>query len=128
MRRVPWKAGPAADAGGELLVSLTDFTVARWRDVPGMWLTGLRLRRGWPETEGAVGLWLWAVPRQRRSGSVSVWTSEDALRGFVRRPDHVAIMRRYRDCGVLESTSWQMERAEPGAVWSEALRRLQPRR
>jgi hypothetical protein len=41
-----------------------------------------------------------------RSGSVSVWTSEDDLRRFVGLPLHVDVMRRNRDRGTLRSTTW----------------------
>jgi heme-degrading monooxygenase HmoA len=124
IRRVPWKPGPADGADGEVFVSLTDYTDRRWRNVPRVWFDGLRLRRAWPSMRGAVGLVLWAEAEQRRCGSVSVWTSEDDLRAFVRWPPHVAIMSRHRDRGDLVATSWRAERFDREAIWAEARRRL----
>src|SRR5438876_9805914 len=91
-----WKRGPAVLAEGAALVSLTDFTFARWRDLPGAWLAAARLRRHWPARDGAVGLMLWSQPWRRRSGSISIWRSEANLERFIRSPEHLAIMRSYR--------------------------------
>jgi len=118
----PCAPGPDAAASGPVVVSVTDFTVARWRHVPGIALTGLRLRMGWYAMPGAVGLWLWSLPAQRRSGSISVWTGEDELRRFVALPEHVAVMRRNRDRGALRATTWRAERFAARHVISSALR------
>ena len=124
-RRAPWKRGAAADAEGEVLVSLTDFTGHSLRNTPRVWFDGLRLRRAWPSMRGAVGLVLWAsVEDRHRSGSLSVWRSEEDLRSFVRWPPHVAIMRRHRDRGELTATTWVAERFDRDAIWAEAKRRL----
>jgi hypothetical protein len=106
----PWAPGPAATNTGAVVVSVTDFTVDRWRDVPLVALTGLRLRMGWYAMHGAVGLWLWSLPLQRRSGSISIWSDDEWLRRFVSLPAHVAIMRRHGNSGRLASTKWSSER------------------
>ena len=103
-------AGPAAAVEGEVVVSVTDFSRDHLLDTPGIVATGLRLRLGWYAMRGAVGLWLWSIPLSRRSGSISVWESEDDLRGFVALPKHVAIMRHYRERGSLRSTTWVAKR------------------
>jgi hypothetical protein len=102
----PWAGGPEADAGGAVVVSVTDFAPHRRRDVPTIARTGLRLRLGWFAMPGAVGLCLWSQPLAVRSGSISVWTSEEDLQRFIRLPAHVAIMRRFRARGDLRSTIW----------------------
>jgi hypothetical protein len=122
--RTAWMQGPAGDTAGPVVVSLTDFTAHRWRDEPGIVLSGLRLRRAWPTMQGAVGLWLWSDVRRRRSGSVSVWASEEDLRRFVRWPVHLAIVRRYRDSGSLTASTWEAERFDRSEVLREASRRL----
>jgi hypothetical protein len=124
LRRLPWIAGPEESAAGPVLVSVTDYTAHRWSDVPGIVLSGLRLRRTWPRMRGAVGLWLWSDPLRRRSGSISVWTSEEALRRFVRWPVHIAIVRKYRSRGALTVDSWQAERFSRSDVLREASQRL----
>jgi hypothetical protein len=107
-----------------VLISVTGFKVTRLRDMPGVWLAGVRLRRAWPQLEGAVGLWLWTEPFKRRGGSISVWESEDDLLQFVRWPVHVAIMRKYRKRGSLRSTTWEADRLVLSDVWREAKLRL----
>ena len=109
---MPWAAGPVENASA-VVVSVTDFTTARLPDAPGVVRAGLRLRRGWYAMPGAVGLWLWSLPLERRSGSVSVWTSEEDLRRFVALPAHLAIMRRFSKAGTLRSEKWREERFVP---------------
>ena len=69
-----WTPGPAAGSQGEVVVSVTDFKPDRLRDLPRIVATGLRLQMGWYAMRGAVGLRLWSLPLERRSGSISVWT------------------------------------------------------
>ncbi|HEY3021268.1 MAG TPA: hypothetical protein VGJ32_13815 [Solirubrobacteraceae bacterium] len=118
----PCAFGPDARTHGPVVVSVTDFAVARWRDIPSVALTGLRLRMGWYAMPGAVGLWLWSLPASRRSGSISVWTGDDELRRFVALPEHVAVMRRNRDRGHLRATTWRSERFTAAEVLSAAMR------
>lgn len=103
----PWAPGPAAGTADAVVVSVTSFRADHLRDLPLIVSSGLRLRMGWYAMPGAVGLWLWLLPLRRRSGSISVWTSEEELGRFVRLPRHVDIMRRYRDRGTVTATSWQ---------------------
>lgn len=119
MIRTRWTGGPAGD-DGTLFVSVTDFRVFRVRDLPRVWLEGLRLRRAWPRMPGAVGLWLWAKPLARRGGSVSIWRGEEDLRAFVRWPVHVEVVRRNRARGELASTTWHSDEPARGEVWGHA--------
>jgi heme-degrading monooxygenase HmoA len=118
---LPWREGPAASSHtGSVVVSLTDFSAHRARELPGIYLAGLRLREGWYAMPGAIGLWLWGQPLQLRGGSLTVWESNDDLRHFVSLPAHVAIMRRYRDRGTITSDTWEMERFEAFQVRERA--------
>ena len=116
----PRTSGPDAGTDEAVVVSVTDFNTARWRHVPAVTLTGLRLRLGWYAMPGAVALWLWSMPARRRSGAVSIWTSEEALRRFVTLPEHVAIMARNRSRGSLRSTTWHAERFAPRDILAAA--------
>jgi len=104
-----WKAGPQADVSGRVLVSFTDFTANGFLDLPGAVRAGFALRAAWPRMPGAVGMWLWTAPLQKRCGSLSVWTDEAALRAFVRTPAHVAIVRAYRGRGTMHSRMWSVD-------------------
>jgi hypothetical protein len=106
---LPWREGPTSRHAGAVVVSLTDFRAHRARDLPAIYLAGLRLREGWYAMPGAVGLWLWGQPLEKRGGSLTAWTSKEDLRHFVSLPAHVAIMRRYRDRGTIESDTWEMD-------------------
>lgn len=120
MLHTRWIPGPSAEADGPVLISVTDFRAEHRRDLPGIYRAGLRLRRDWPRLPGAVGMWLWTAPAQRRCGSVSVWRDETAMYQFVARPDHVRIMRHYRDRGTVRSTTWTDPELHPEAIWSRA--------
>jgi len=124
--RAGWKRGPCAAHEGPVVVSFTDFTFAKWRDVPGAWLAAMRLRRAWPQLHGAVGLMLWVRPLSRRSGSISVWASEADLRRFVSWPVHLAIMRRYGPRMLGTSATWRSDRFVRSEAVAEARRRLAP--
>ncbi len=108
-----WRTGPQAAAKGRLLISFTDFTANGFLDLPGAFRAGLSLREGWPRMSGAVGIWLWAAPMQRRCGSLSIWTDEASLREFVRTPDHLAIVRAYRGRGSMRSEMWVADDSLP---------------
>ncbi len=135
--RTSWTPGPTR-AAADVLVALTAFRADRWCDLPGIWRSGLRLRRVWPELDGAVGVWLWCQVGGLASGSVSIWThpragadgrtgdigtGSGALRRFVAHPEHVATVRRYRGQGQLRSVSW-VTSAPPEQIWRHAHSRL----
>jgi hypothetical protein len=124
MLRSEWRPGPQAGVDGPLFVSVTDFTGHAFLDLPGIARAGYGLRRAWPQLDGAVGMWLWAMPAARRSGSVSIWTSEAALDSFVRWPPHVAIMRKYRSRGRIRVHSWKIDEFDLPVVWRQARRTL----
>jgi hypothetical protein len=109
-----------------VVVSLTDFRAHRLRDLSGIYWSGLRLREGWYAMPGAIGLWLWGRPLERgRGGSVSVWQSEADLRRFVGLPAHLAIMRKYRSLGTLNSATWEMDRFSLPTARAAAQQRIE---
>jgi hypothetical protein len=122
--RLPWKRGSVAGTAGPVVVSATKFTYKRGRDLAGVTLAGLRLRRGWPTRRGAIALIVASDARRRTTYSLSVWRSEEDLREFLRAPDHVPLIRRYRPR--LEASTAELWRADtfvPGETWREAARR-----
>ncbi|MFF4058839.1 hypothetical protein ACFYZ8_23140 [Streptomyces sp. NPDC001668] len=119
--RSRWKSGPAIPLDGPVLVGVTDFTADGHGQAVAVALAGMRLRRTWPSTPGAVGMWLWADPLRRRSGSVSVWADERGLKEFTGRPDHARIVRAHHGRGELRSARREFEEFEPDAVWAYAL-------
>jgi hypothetical protein len=118
------RRGPVPLTDGPVVVSLTEFTARRLRDLPLIARDGIRLSRAWWAMPGAISVTLYIDPRRRRGGSLSVWASEDDLRCFVALPRHVAIMRRYRDRVSVRAATWRTERFSAAAVWKEREVRL----
>src|SRR3954470_9334627 len=90
------REGPAEDAGGRVVVSATRFTYARLADLVPVGVEARRLARTWPRRDVAVALLTAVQPLRRRTYSVSVWTGEEALRAFLRSPEHVRLVSEYR--------------------------------
>ncbi len=112
--------GPRAADEVPVVVSVTEYASRHRLDLPTVAAKGLRMRTGWYAMPGAVGLWLWALPAALRSGSISVWDSEESLERFINLPHHVDIMRRYGPRGTVRSGTWTMERFEPATVLERA--------
>jgi hypothetical protein len=119
-----WTEGPERADQAPVLVSVTDFLIPGARNRVAAWAQGPGMRRLCASMPGAIGFWLWVRPFRRRSGSVSVWRSEDDLRRFVGWPSHVEIMRRYRGVGEVTSTTWWAERFDAAQIWATAEPRL----
>lgn len=121
-----WKAGPAAAAEGPILVSFTEFTPYRLRDIASIWLVADRLGDELVEIGAARGVQTYLQLGRRRVGSLSAWTSEQGLLEFIRLPHHLETMRRYRSRGLpLRSARWWCEGFEPGEAMAEGSRRLE---
>lgn len=116
-------AGTPAPQKG-LLVSFTEYTPKRYRDLPEIAVAGIRLRRQLLRLPGAHGALLHAHPRSRRTGSMTAWRSEDDLQRFITLPDHLDIMARYRSRGTMRSVTFRMTGFTPGRAMAEARRRL----
>lgn len=116
----PWMAGPHDPADAPVVVSVTDFTAHHLHTLPTVAVNGMRMRMGWYAMPGAVGLWLWSLPTTPRSGSISIWASEDDLERFITLPHHVDIMQRYGSRGTVRSTIWHADKFEPHVVIERA--------
>ncbi|WP_330179905.1 hypothetical protein OHB26_26200 [Nocardia sp. NBC_01503] len=117
---MPWNPGPRQGISGPVFVSVTDFLVTTDAEAQRVYETGFELGRTWPVMQGAVGLWLWARPTERRGGSISVWESERDMRRFVRWPVHTDIIKTWRGRVAVGTDSWQADRFEPDAILTRA--------
>lgn len=118
--KTSWKNGPAAHTtgpGSRVVVSITEFSTHRPWGTPAVAVEGMRLRRSWPRTPGAVAVRLWMDPgpRMNRSGSVTVWADEASLTRFAARPDHLRIVRAFRGRGVMRSVLRETVLSTPDA-------------
>jgi hypothetical protein len=119
-----WKSGGTQSFSGPVHVSMNDYLIHRVRDIPRVASEGMRLRRKWPETDGALGLWFATLRAGRRQISVSVWRTPEDLKSFVRSPEHLRIMREHRNTGALYTNAWTAERLDRALIWRQANDRL----
>lgn len=119
-----WKSGPVPETDAAVHVSMNDYPIHHARDIARVAAIGLRFRRGWPATEGAVGLWVAGSATGRRQVSVSIWRSPEDLRRFVRSPGHLRVMREHRTTGDLLTNAWTAERFDRALIWRQAEERL----
>jgi hypothetical protein len=122
-----WKAGPDARPAGPVHVSMNDYWLPRRRDILPVARAGLRLRRRWPSTGGAVGLWMATFNGGRRQVSVSIWLDPDDLKCFVQSAAHQDVMRTFRETGDLITTTWAMREFDRESSWQQAQDRLMGR-
>lgn len=116
--------GPAVRGGDAVVVSLTEFTARRPRDLAGIVQEGLALRSGWWAMPGAIELTLFVEPRLRQGGSLSVWEHEADLRRFVSLPRHAAIMAAYRDRVTVRAATWTTTNPNLKHAWADRQQRL----
>jgi heme-degrading monooxygenase HmoA len=121
---LPWKDGAVPDAGAGCLVSATRTAIARWRDVLGIIVGGLRLRSRWAGNPGSVGMQIAMDLRRRESWSLSAWTTEEDLARFVRSDAHRRVLAPYRDRVTVRADRWEADRVDLSELWREARRRL----
>lgn len=106
------------------MISMTTITVERWRDMPSLYVAGLRFRRTWPTVGGAVGVLYWARPWDRSSGAVAAWRTPDDFRRFIDLPVHLELMRRYGGRGEVTIESWSADRFSGSEVRWEASQKV----
>jgi len=125
MIRLRWRAGASAGWKGPVYVSATRFTYQNVRHMPLVFWHGLRLRRGWPHVEGALGLSVMADLAARTTYTLSVWRSPEDLHRWVRCPDHGHLMRGYRPLlASPASDGWLAGTFDLHTAWGEALKRV----
>jgi hypothetical protein len=103
---------------------MNDYLIHRSRDVPRVAVAGLRFRRAWPRTRGALGLWVASTTDGRRQISVSVWRTPEDLQHFVRSAAHLKVMRDFRGAGDLHTNAWTAARFDRSLIWRQAQDRL----
>src|SRR3954447_2021031 len=126
MIRLGWKPGPEAAAlDGPVVVSATRFVYSRLAYLPFVSFYAWRLRHRWGSRPGSVGLLVGSKPLRSTTYSISVWRSEDDLKAFLRAPDHVPLVRRFKPrLEASTSATWRTESFDVTEAWAEAARRL----
>jgi hypothetical protein len=126
MIRLRWKPGPAATAvEGPVVVSATRFVYSRLVYLPVVSWHAWRLRRRWGSRPGSVGLLVGSKPLKRTTYSISVWRSDADLKAFLRAPDHLPLIRKFKvRLDASTSALWRTDSFRVADAWEEALRRL----
>ncbi|MBY8859308.1 hypothetical protein K7711_22755 [Nocardia sp. CA2R105] len=121
-----WQPGSAASAPGPYMFSLTQFSPSRATDVPAIWLAATSLATQLVRLDDAVGVTTYIRPaRARQIGSLSVWADPAGLEAFMRLPDHIEIMNKYRSRGLpVRSATWWSGDLDPDAEVLHGLRLL----
>lgn len=121
---LPWTSSRTADPDGEYLVLLTYLPLRRFRTLPAFFRLILAIQRQLAGTAGLVGYTLRARPFSRRFWTLSVWDSEDALKGFVVAQPHRDTMRKLRGkMGESSFTRWPVSGSDLPPTWLAALKR-----
>ena len=124
---MPWKGGALPTTPAAAVVSATRTEIQRVRDLPGILVRGLRLRAGWADNPGSIGVQLSLDLRRRTSWSISAWATRDDLERFVRSAHHRRAVAPYRARVRVSAARWEVDAFERNAAWAEARRRLAPR-
>ena len=119
------RVGPEALDGDQVVVSATRFTYGRLANLLPVAWEARRLAGTWAHRAGAIGLLTAAQPLRRRTYSLSLWTSEEALRDFLQSPEHVRLVRAYgRRLVTSRSVVWRMDPAAVHDAWRIGRERL----
>ncbi|MEV0075595.1 hypothetical protein AB0H58_04205 [Nocardia neocaledoniensis] len=107
------------------MISVTQYTPTRLTDLPDIWWAAESLGDQLVQIDGAVGVMTYLRPGRRHLGSMSIWTDDRGLKEFIKLPDHVEIMRKYRPRGLpLRSVTWWSGELQIDAAITEGLRIL----
>ncbi|GAB3218376.1 DUF3291 domain-containing protein [Mycolicibacterium hippocampi] len=127
MPTLPWTtpagAGPHRGAPGTLAMA-SRFELERWRDVPGFFISALRIRDQMLQSPGVIGVSLVARPLRRTFFTLSAWRDRAALNAAVAGQPHAATMARYRTRMADSAfTFWEPADDSP-PDWRDAVARL----
>ena len=120
----PWYSGTTHGTPGPHLLSVNEYRPHRLLDVVAITRIGAELRHQVLAMPESVGIVTSYQPYGRITYSLSLWTSEEALRRFTISRDHRQVMRDYRSRGYLRHIHWWGEHDSVGASMTEARRRL----
>jgi len=125
MPALPPHHGPDRDwTGAATTVQASVLRLRRLRDVPAFMAAALRLQAAFDISPGAIKMSLRAAPLRRTFWTLSHWSSDADLRGFVVHPAHLELMRRFRPA--IRSSNfitWHTTDDLP-PTWQDAARRI----
>ncbi|MEV0581735.1 DUF3291 domain-containing protein [Nonomuraea sp. NPDC050310] len=125
MPTIPWIKVNDAEAGGEMTVMASRFEVRSIWQVPGFFVTSMRLWRQALRSPGAIGVSLKAQPGRRIFWTLSSWTDKQAIHRYAATEPHRSGMRSKR--GVMKESTfvfWTAPADSAEVAWAEAEARI----
>jgi heme-degrading monooxygenase HmoA len=122
---LPWTSRSQMEPGAEYLVLASYLPLRRFSATIGFFRAVWAVRRQLAHADGLVGYTLRARPVARDYWTLSVWSTEAALRAFVRAQPHVELMRSLRPhMNPTKFVYWSITDADGPPSFSDALERL----
>ncbi len=123
MATIPW-VGPTSVSAPTVLVMVSRFRLARWRDVVPFLVDALRVRAQMRRADGMFGISLVARPARREFWTLSAWRDEESLMAAVKAEPHLGIMKRYRSRSDSAFESFAVPSSELPLSWPAAMARI----
>lgn len=120
----PWTPGPDAGHPGPHVLSVNEYRPHRLRDIAPIAHATRLLVHQLRDTPAFCGIATAYQPIGQITYSLSIWTTEEAVREFTISPLHRKIMAEYRTKGYLRHVHWWGQFTTIGAAMAEATRRL----
>ncbi len=125
MPDIPWTARGEMEPGRYYLVMASHLPLTRITSTVRFFRAVVAVRKQLRSAEGLVGYALRAKPLARDYWTLSVWTDQAALDGFMRTPPHVGVMGSLKPfMAPTMFVQWEIAAADGQPSWTEALERL----
>jgi hypothetical protein len=122
---LPWTSRGELQPGSDYLVMASHLPLHRFSATVRFFQAVLAVRKQLAAADGLVGYTLRARPLARDYWTLSVWTDEAALRGFMRTPPHVQIMSSLKPfMGPTKFVTWRISAADGRPTMAGALQHL----
>jgi hypothetical protein len=125
MPDIPWTDRGELEPGRDYTVMASYLPLTRIPSTVRFFRGVSTIRKQLAGAEGLVGYTLRARPLVRDYWTLSVWSDQAALRGFMRTAPHVELMRSLRtSMGRTKFIQWEITAPTDWPSWTEALERL----
>lgn len=125
MPDLPWTARSEMETGHTYLVMASHLPLTRITSTLRFFRAVSAIRKQLRSADGLVGYTLRARPLARDYWTLSVWTDQATLAGFMRTPPHAAIMGSLKPfMGPTKFVQWEISANDGRPSWTEAQKRL----
>lgn len=125
MPPIPWRSVATPQPNRDYLVMASRLPLRSYRRMPWFLRLTVSVVRQLEGTDGLVGYSLLAQPLRKTFWTLSAWTDQRALDGFVRAMPHQAVMGKLRPhMGATRFTTWTVPGSSLPISWPAAIERL----